>query len=689
MKSLLKIFLSILLTQFALSQQNDTIKTYYLGEIEVTAYREGGEILNVPMSVSLVDFNDFALKRKVDLSDVLNLAPGVLAQSRSGGHDVRLTIRGFGTRGYGDKSNAGTIRGIKILVDGFPITEPDGRTSLDFIDLLSTEKIEIMRTNASTLFGNASGGIINFETFDVRNTFAEIMGTYGSFGSWQTNFKAGLKFETGEAILTGTAKKFEGWRQNSSNEKKQIYSVIKTKLTKESQIKIVSGFVSNLFYIPGPLTLEQFNSDPKLANQTYLDRKERRYNRIGRIGLNLTTRLTKNQIVDLKIFFEPKVLQRSERGTFRDFNRYFFGAGFTYQINADNALLKPKLILGYDDSYQDGTILFYNLKDGERGDSLRTNKREGGRTGGFVLKLEINPIDNFSISLGGRYDFHNYISEIYPAGVKRITQRDVLKMNKFTPYFSVLFKTGANNSIYFTSSGGVEAPAFNEVDPPPELKNVSLNPLLKPMSSQTFEFGWKGVSTLKNSVLSSVIYSISFFRIDVKNEIVPYNNGSWFFSAGESRRYGIEVSSYMKFSTLTDLNFALTYLNTKYLKYENDLGNLSGKFVPGIPRVWGNMGLRIDLEPFTINPELIYVGRYFADDLNELEVSPYTLINISFGFKLSISKMNVYMTAGVNNLLNKKYIASVFINPERKQPYAYIEPGLPRNWFVNFSLTYF
>jgi len=42
----------------------------------------------------------------------------------------------------------------------------------------------------------------------------------------------------------------------------------------------------------------------------------------------------------------------------------------------------------------------------------------------------------------------------------------------------------------------------------------------------------------------------------------------------------------------------------------------------------------------------------------------------------------------VNNLTNEKYIASVFINPERKVPYSFIEPGLPRNIFVGVSVRY-
>ena len=46
--------------------------------------------------------------------------PGVIAQSRYGTSDVRLIIRGFGARGAGDRSNSGTSRGIRVLLDGFP-----------------------------------------------------------------------------------------------------------------------------------------------------------------------------------------------------------------------------------------------------------------------------------------------------------------------------------------------------------------------------------------------------------------------------------------------------------------------------------------------------------------------------------------------------------------------------------------
>lgn len=676
----------ILLISLHFSLAQDTIKTYYLGEVEVTAYRGGGEILNLPMSITAIDFKDFKFKRKVGLSDILNEIPGVLAQSRSGSYDVRLTVRGFGSRGYGDKSNAATIRGIKILVDGFPETEPDGRTSLDFVDLLLIERVEAIKTNASTLFGNSSGGIINFESFRVKNSFVEAISGYGSYGLSQFGLRSGLRFENWDFALLGSSLNFDGWRENSSVRRWQVYSILRAKLGDATRLKVLTGFVSNLFYIPGPLTINEFNSNPAQANRIYLSRKERRYNRLGKLGLNLTTSFDEKHDFDVKLYFVPKILQRSERGTFRDFNRYFMGLGIAYQYRREDIGIKPRFIVGYDDSYQDGTILFYNLKEGERGDSLRTNKREAGRTSGLFFRFEIQPLEVFSVIGGARLDMQNYMGEIYPAGVKRVAQRDELRMRHLTPLFSILYKIGRNNSVYFTISGGVEAPAFNEVDPPPELKNVIFNPLLKPMSSQTFEFGFKGVTIFDSSPAVNLLYSISLFKINVKNEIVPYGNGSWFFSAGESVRNGFEFGAGIELQKFASANFNLTYLDARYVKYQNDIGDFSGKFVPGIPRFWGSAGFKTNFNRFTFNTEFIFIGKYYADDANEIEVSGYAILNASVGVELTISKFSIFCGVGVNNLTNRKYISSVFINPEKSPTYTYIEPGLPRNWFITASV---
>ena len=159
MKKLL--FLMIILSSITcfIKAQTDTLK-YELDKITVSATRYPEKIMEVPYAVSVLSGAKLDLVRGYGLDEILGTIPGVLVQSRSGNQDIRIVIRGFGARGAGDRSNSGTSRGIRIMLDGFPETEPDGRTSFDNIDATSAGYIEVIRSNASALWGNAAGGII-------------------------------------------------------------------------------------------------------------------------------------------------------------------------------------------------------------------------------------------------------------------------------------------------------------------------------------------------------------------------------------------------------------------------------------------------------------------------------------------------------------------------------------------------
>ncbi|MGH2567067.1 MAG: TonB-dependent receptor, partial [Bacteroidota bacterium] len=248
----------VLLPPVLFSQQpvdGDTLMTVTLDEVVVTATRGGGEMLQLPMAVGVVSARDFFASRRLGLSDALWAMPGVLVQSRAGGQDVRLTVRGFGARGNGDRSNAATVRGIKILVDGIPETEPDGRTALDLIDLHAVHRIEVVRSNASTLFGNASGGVINIETLPwFTQSYGETSHLLGSDGLRKNHLSVGAPFGSGRVFLSATNSAFDGFRQHSSSRSTQINMALITELDRTTRLKLIAGGADNRFEIPGPLT---------------------------------------------------------------------------------------------------------------------------------------------------------------------------------------------------------------------------------------------------------------------------------------------------------------------------------------------------------------------------------------------------------------------------------------------------
>ena len=106
------------------SGETDTIKVQ-LTPVTVTATRYPENILEIPYAVSILTKEQLLNSMGYGFDEVLQTVPGVLAQSRSGNQDIRIVIRGFGARGAGDRSNSGTSRGIRIMMDGIPETEPD------------------------------------------------------------------------------------------------------------------------------------------------------------------------------------------------------------------------------------------------------------------------------------------------------------------------------------------------------------------------------------------------------------------------------------------------------------------------------------------------------------------------------------------------------------------------------------
>src|SRR5215213_9218238 len=93
------------------------------------------------------------------VEQTLGLLPGITVANRTNpAQDTRVSIRGFGAR-----SQFGA-RSIRILRDGMPLTLPDGQTPIDYLDLESVGRIEVIRGTAAALYGNATGGVIDLSS---------------------------------------------------------------------------------------------------------------------------------------------------------------------------------------------------------------------------------------------------------------------------------------------------------------------------------------------------------------------------------------------------------------------------------------------------------------------------------------------------------------------------------------------
>lgn len=699
------LFLSDYLAQN--KNQNDTLK-HQLKQVTITATRYEEPIMEIPYSVTLLSPKQFETLNGFGLNDALSNVPGVLAQTRSGGQDIKITIRGFGARGAGDRSNAGTSRGVRVMTDGIPETEPDGRTSFDLMDIAFAENIEVVRSNASALWGNASGGIINLSTIPVTNEpFLSVNQQTGGFGMMKTTLKAGTTFSNGKIYGAVANTVFDGWRDHSRSYRTSFNIGLIANIAQRTRLGVYLAGASSYFAVPGPLTKTQFDQDPQQAYSTYKQRDERRNNRLGRIGVTIDHSITNHDEISAMVYVNPKYLQRSERGTFRDFTRYHFGGNMIYKKSfnfSDN--VKNRFSAGFDEAYQDGAILFYSLSaSNQRGTTLKDNKREGANNFGLFVQNEIIFSDKVSLILGARYDNVTYYSESYMVQGYGLQQKS---FERLTPKAGITYLFSPTHSIYANIGGGIEVPAGNETDPTSAFgddKVYLLNPLLEAIKSNTYEIGTKQVVFFGNhNFVKSVMYNAAFYYIDVTNDIIPYQGGKFYLTAGKTNRYGIELSFNTELDYGLSFDANLTYSANKYADYTVDsvhygkpgkLVSYKDNKVAGIPDYFYKTTLKFNPEFFnTISLAFSVKGvsSYYVDDINITQVPSYAVCDLTLNIeKPVVLTGNIKLGAFVNvsNLFDIKYAESAFINPAfvNGAP-VYLEPGLPQNISAGVKLTF-
>jgi iron complex outermembrane receptor protein len=113
----------------------------------VTATRVEQNSFGLPVAIDVVDKSSIQDGQlQASLSESLIRVPGITAQNRTQqAQDPQLSSRDFGSR-----SSFG-VRGIRLYVDGIPLTMPDGQGQPGIVDLSMIKSIEVMRGPFSSL----------------------------------------------------------------------------------------------------------------------------------------------------------------------------------------------------------------------------------------------------------------------------------------------------------------------------------------------------------------------------------------------------------------------------------------------------------------------------------------------------------------------------------------------------------
>ncbi|MBU3736636.1 MAG: hypothetical protein FGM62_06625, partial [Methylobacterium sp.] len=94
-----------------------------IAPVVITATRTEQNSFDLPVSIDVVNQEDIqAGQLQMTLSESLVRVPGITATNRNNqAQDPQISSRGFGSR------SAFGVRGVRVYVDGIPLTMPDGQ----------------------------------------------------------------------------------------------------------------------------------------------------------------------------------------------------------------------------------------------------------------------------------------------------------------------------------------------------------------------------------------------------------------------------------------------------------------------------------------------------------------------------------------------------------------------------------
>ena len=148
-------------------------------EFVVTGVRDETALRHLPMTVSVVSRQTLEESGEVSVLPVLNAqVPGFFSASRGVmGYGVSSGAAGqMSIRGIGGPAQAGLpTTGVLVLIDGNPqYMGLMGHPIADAYSTMTTEKVEVLRTPASVLYGsNAMGGVVNIITRQSKEDYCK------------------------------------------------------------------------------------------------------------------------------------------------------------------------------------------------------------------------------------------------------------------------------------------------------------------------------------------------------------------------------------------------------------------------------------------------------------------------------------------------------------------------------------
>ena len=643
------------------SQNKSNTTTITLKEVSLKAPKTQTPSSLLPISFSNRDLSSFqGIYQQLNLQEYLGSVPGLFTQNANNyAQDLRISLRGFGSRA------AFGIRGVKIIVDGIPETTPDGQGQLDNLPLGLLKSLEVIRGPSSSLYGNASGGVIYLNTLDkLEGQTAKFRVSLGAYGF--QNYQLSTSLENGKtvALIHANRIKTNGYRINSGLEQNLFNVKVKQLISANSTIQFQLNYTNSpIAEDPGGLTLEDTESNWTQARQKNLDYDT--YESIDhfKAGIRWFQSLGSRWDIDTYGFYSFRDFYGKlpfENGGIIDLDRNYFGVGTRLNYKHE----EHRWQIGLETSQQQDQRDRYLNVMGIQG-ARSFSQLESFRNFGIYILDEVK-WNNLLLRTSLRYDDSRL-------GADSVSEDQIYQV--LNPSIGLSYEIYENQRLFGNFSSSFETPTLSELSSNPTGKE-GLNLDLDPSKAKNFELGWKGLWG-KTRIEANV------FFIESSNEILPYEieafpGRSFYRNTGATRRRGFELSG-LYISNSWEVQASITQARYQFNNIEMEERNA----LPGIPN--SQFFLQImHITPTKWKLQLTgeSIGKFYADNANIVQIKDYQKIRLQGGKTITFGSTELNFFAGINNLFNAKYFDNIRLNAFGRR---YYEPAPGRNIFLGLS----